>query len=33
MEIDVKDEHPENADSPIDVTEFGMEIDVRDLHL
>ena len=28
--IDVKDSHQENAPSPIDVTEFGMEIDVKD---
>ena len=31
MEIDVKDEQPKNASSPMDVTEFGISIDVKDV--
>ena len=31
--IDVNDEHPENALDPIDVTEYGMGIDIRFLQL
>ena len=30
MEIDVKDVHQRNADSPIAVTEFGIMIEVKE---
>ena len=32
MEIDVKEEHPLNVHRSIDVTEFGIVIDVKDEH-
>jgi len=32
MMIDTIDEHPSNADTPIDVTPDGMSIDVNDEH-